>query len=68
MKDEGDLISEGILTWFPLPTKAAKLLPWAENWNKLFTEKGGKFKFSAQGSNLALFSGNGTKVKIPFGD
>jgi hypothetical protein len=26
---------------------------------------GGKFEFSAQGSDLALFVGNETKVKIP---
>ena len=26
---------------------------------------GGKFKFSAQGSNLAPFVGNGTQIKIP---
>ena len=31
----------------------------------LFTEKGGKFKFSAQVSDLPFFVGNGTKVKIP---
>ena len=33
--------------------------------NKLFTEKGGKFKFSSQGQYLASFIGNVTKVKIP---
>ena len=33
--------------------------------NKLFNEKGKKFKFSAQGRDLAPFVGNGTKVKIP---
>ena len=27
---------------------------------------GGKFKFSAHGSDLAPFVGNGTKFKIPF--
>ena len=32
--------------------------------NKLFTVKGGKFKLSAQGRDLALFVGNGTKVII----
>ena len=32
---------------------------------KLFTVMGGKFKFSAQGSDLASFIGNFTKVKIP---
>ena len=34
-------------------------------YGKLFTVKGGKFKFSAQGRDLALFVDNGTKVKIP---
>ena len=32
---------------------------------KLVTVKSGKFKFSAQGKDLAPFVGNGTKVKIP---
>ena len=27
---------------------------------------GGKFKFSDQGSDLAPFFGNGSKLKIPF--
>ena len=31
----------------------------------MFTEKGGKFEFSAQGQELAPFVGNVTKVKIP---
>ena len=61
---KGGLISEGILTLVPLPTKGAKSLSCAENLNKLFTVKGGKFKFSAQGRDLALFVDNGTKVKI----
>ena len=59
------LFSEDILTLNPLSKKGAKSLPWAENLNKLFTEKGGKFKLSPQGRNLAPFVGNGTKVKIP---
>ena len=62
---KGGLITERILKVVPLPTKCAKSLPRAENLNKLFTEKCGKFKFSAQGRDLALFVGNGTKVKIP---
>ena len=33
--------------------------------NKLFTEKGRKFKFSTQGQNGAPFVGNLTKIKIP---
>jgi hypothetical protein len=31
---------------------------------KLLTVMGGKFEFSAQGSDLAPFVGNGTKIKI----
>ena len=59
------LISEGILTLVPLPTKSAKLFHWAEDLNKLLTVMGEKFKFSAQGSDLAPFVANGTKYKIP---
>ena len=33
--------------------------------NYLTFRKGGKFKFSAQGGDLAPFVGNMTKVKIP---
>ena len=62
---KGELISEGILTLVPLPTKGAKSNPWAENLNKLFTEKVRKFKFSVQGRDLASFVGKGTKFKIP---
>ena len=62
---KGSLISDGILTLVPLPIKGAKLLPWAENLNKLFTVLCGKFIFSAQGSDLAPFVGNGTKFKLP---
>ena len=51
-------ISEGILTSVLLPTKCSKSHPWAE---KMFTEKGGKFKFSAQGKELAPFVGHMTK-------
>ena len=62
---KGDLISEDILTLVLLPKKGAKLLPWAENLNKLFTVKSGKLKLSAQGRDLApFFFGNGTKVKV----
>ena len=32
--------------------KYSKSLSWAENLNKLFTDLGGKFKFSAQDSDL----------------
>ena len=62
---KGGLISEGILTLVPLPAKCAKLISRAEDFNKLFTEKGRKFKVSAQGCDLALFVGNGSKDKIP---
>ena len=62
---KGGLTSEGILTLVPLPKRGAKSCHWAENLNKLFTVKGGKFKLSAQGRDLSLFVGNGTKVKIP---
>ena len=40
--------------------------PRTENLNKLFTLKGSKLKHSAHGLGLALFFGNGTKVKTPF--
>ena len=53
------------MTLVPLPTKGAKSLLWSESLNKLLTEKALKFEFSAQWSDLALFVGNGTKVKIP---
>ena len=52
---KGGLISEGTLTLVPLSTKNSKSLSWAENLNKLFTVIGGKFKFSAQKSDLAPF-------------
>ena len=35
-----------------LQNKYSKSLSWAENLNKLFTVLGGKFKFSAQDSDL----------------
>ena len=65
MRTKGDLISESILTLVPLPIKVAKSIPRAENLNKLFIVMDGKLKFSVQGSNLAPFVGNGTKIKIP---
>ena len=65
MDAKGGLISEGILTLVPFPTKCAKSWPWAENLNKLFTEKGEKFESSAQGQDLASFVGNVSKIKIP---
>ena len=38
--------------WYVTCSAIAKLLSWAENLNKLFTDLGGKFKFSAQDSDL----------------
>ena len=35
--------------------KKSKSLSWAENLNKLFTDMGGKFKFSAQDRDLEYF-------------
>ena len=49
-----------------LPTKVAKSSPGVENLKKLSTEKGGKFKFSAQGQDLASFVANVSKVRKPF--
>ena len=63
---KGRLISEGILTLVPLPTKGAKLLSWAESLNKLFTVMGWKFKFSTQEIDLAPFVAMGPKSKITF--
>ena len=57
---KGGLVTEGILTLVPLPTKGAESLPWNLNFPPLEN----LFKFSAQGSNLAPFVGNGTEVKI----
>ena len=45
------LISEGILILVPLQIKSAKLLPWTENLNMLFTVLCWKFKFSDEGSS-----------------
>ena len=44
-----DLISEGILTLTPLPIKGAKSLPRVENFKKLFSALGEKFKFFCSG-------------------
>ena len=52
------------MTLVPLPTKCAKSHPWAENLNKLYTEKGRKFQFSAQvQEDLANLVGNVTNVQ-----
>ena len=62
---QSGLISEGILYFVPLATKGAKSLPCAENLNFSPITVSNLFKSSAQWNNLALFVGNGTKVKIP---
>ena len=59
---KGGLISEGILTLVSLPKRGAKSGPWAENLNKLFTPKGGKFKLSVQWRDLAPFF---WQIKLP---
>ena len=62
---KGSLISEGNLNLVPLPIKNAKLLPWAEKLNFPPIALNKLSKLSAQGSDLALFIGDRTKVKIP---
>ena len=54
------------MTLVPLPTKCAKSCPCAENLNILFTEKGGKFEFSAQGQCLPPFVKIPSELKPPF--
>ena len=49
----------------PLPTKDAKLHPWAEGLNFSTIKINELLKFTPQGNDLALFIGNETKVKIP---
>ena len=61
----GNLISEGILTLVPLPNNGAKSLPWTESLNFPPFTVNNYFKLSVQGSDLAPFLGNGTKVKAP---
>ena len=39
-------------------------MPLSRKFEKVVTLKGRKFKLSAQGQDLALFVGNGTKIKI----
>ena len=65
--NKGGLISEGIVTLVPLPVKSAKSLPLANSLNKLITviTIGRKYKFSAQGSDLAPFVDHGNKIKVP---
>ena len=52
------------MTLVTLQKKGAKSCNCADNFNKLFTVKGGKFKLSAQRQDLAPLFGNVTKVKI----
>ena len=56
MCNKGGLISEGTLTFVPLPTKGAKSLSITENFNLLPKKVN---KFSAQESDLATFVGKG---------
>ena len=49
---KGGYISEDTGGLLNYQNKYSKSLSWAENLNKLFTDLGGKFKFSAQDSDL----------------
>ena len=49
---KGGFKSEDTGKFLGLQHKYSKSLSWAENLNKLFTVVGGKFKFSAQDSDL----------------
>ena len=48
---KGSFLSESLMQL----KKYSKSLSWAENLNKLFIVMGGKFKFSAQDSDLEYF-------------
>ena len=50
--DKGGFISEDAGGFLHCQNKYSKSLSWAENLNKLFTDLGGKFKYSAQDSDL----------------
>ena len=52
MSNKGGFESEDNGDFFLLQNKYSKSPSWAENLNKLFTVLGGKFKFSAQDSDL----------------
>ena len=52
---KGGFKSENIGGFLLLQNKYSKSLSWAENLNKLFTNLGEKFKFSAQDSDLEYF-------------
>ena len=62
---KGGFISEDILTLVLLPIRGAKVPNRSPDQNKSFNLMGGKFKFYTQGSDLASFVGNGTKIRIP---
>ena len=62
---KGGLISEGILTLVPLPTKWSKLLSSAENLNKLFIIKGKNSNFLLRGGIWHLLLAMGPKSKYP---
>ena len=49
---KGCFKSEDTEEFFRCQNKYSKSLSWAENLNKLFTVLGGKFKFSAQDSDM----------------
>ena len=49
---EGGFKSEDTGEFLLLQNEYSKSLSWAENLNKLFIDLGGKFKFSAQDSEL----------------
>ena len=50
------LKSENTGAFLPLQNNYSKSLSWAENLSKLFSDLGGKFKFSAQDSDLEYLS------------
>ena len=53
---KGGFKSEDTRVFLYLQNKYSNSLSWAENLNKLFTDLGGKFKFSAQDSDLEYLS------------
>ena len=53
---KGGFKSEDTGGFLVLQNKYSKSLFWAENLNKLFNDLGGKFKLSAQDSNLEYLS------------
>ena len=57
---KGSFLSEGMIWLSNLKKKVPNLISWAEKLNKF--NMGGKFKFSAQDSDLALFWGDLTNA------